>query len=824
MSNTDWNTWRDQIRAEAIRRSPAWLHSLLPGGAINGQQFVAANITGGAGKSLKVNLSGEKAGSWKDWSSGEKGGYDLISLYARIKGIDYKEASDQLAEEWNIAKPRPLRAVGTWTPITPIPADAPVGPDGYPDFTPAENHEISGRWPYFDRDGELIAWRIRIDNPRGEKEILPLTWCRNSESGQLAWRVKDLPAPRSLYGVEWLATGGDLPLLIVSGEKTVEAARILLPDWIVVTNAGGDNRVSTKQTDWSPVIEYRGRRVIWPDADDSGIRAAAEIAKIIGDCEVVRPDPAWRKGWDLADAAAEGWDRARVVSYIETHRVVAEKPARERPECDLSGSDLENRTQALFQGIAQVNAEGDTPTLFRTDSGAAQVAIMRGTFRIAADIPLIRQWITSRLRTVTRTHEGDVKPITPGETLLENFLVYHPSPLPLLRRVVHRPVFTAQGELILEEGYHRESGILYQPPADLRGVAPRGTVEGALALLDDLFVDFNFERPSDKAHLYALLLQPMFRELIDGPTPLYRFEAPQPGTGKTLLFETCAKLLFESGFPFITAPGSDEEWSKALLGHLMNAPEALLLDNCHDLRSQHLAAALTAWPYWTGRVLYKQGSFHVPVRNLWAATINNPEFSEEIYRRTVRIRIVPGDTERPETREGFRHDPILEYVIESRRELTEALLTLALAAQARMKPFTARRLGSYEAWARMLGGALEAIGVEHFLEREQDDMAEDRQEVAWREFVTLWAHKLGGAEYRVRELLDIAQQTDLYLGTGADLSQQNRLGRLLMAHRGKMSGGFRLVAGRDSHSKSMRYRLESIGGEALSMETNLYEN
>lgn len=813
MAKAEWDAWYDDIRRTALSRSPSWLYSLIPGGAVKGQQFEAAGIMGGAGRSLKINLSGDKPGSWKDWSSGERGGYDLISLYARIKGIEYKDAAVQLAEEWNIAKPKPLRVVGTWTPITPIPADAPVGPDGYPEFTPAPNSEITGRWTYFDHNGGLIAFRIRIETPKG-KDILPLTWCRNSDTGEMAWRVKDLPAPRSLYGVEWFATAEDAPLLIVSGEKTADAARALLPEWLVVTNPGGDNRVATKHTDWSPVIGYKGRRVIWPDNDDSGIRGAAEIAKIIGDCEVVRPDPAWRQGWDLADAAAEGWDGARVVAYLDSHRVVAEKPARERPECDISGSDLETRTQSLFQGIAQVDGIGDAPTLFRTDSGAAQIAIMRGNIRLAADIPTIRQWLTSRLKLTTRTREGNTVPITPGDTLLENLLVYHPSPLPLLRRVVNRPVFTAQGELILEEGYHRESGILYRPPDDLRGVAPRGTVESALALIEDLFCDFNFERPSDKAHLFALLLQPMFRETIDGPTPLYRFEAPQPGTGKTLLFETCAKLLFESGFPFITAPGSDEEWSKALLGHLMNAPEALLLDNCHDLRSQHLAAALTAWPYWTGRVLYKQGSFHVPVRNLWAATINNPEFSEEIYRRTVRIRIVPGDTERPETREGFRHDPILEYVVDSRRELTEALLTLALTAQARMRPFTGRRLGSYEAWARTMGGVLEALGIEHFLEREEDDMAEDRQEVAWREFVTVWSRELGSSEFRVRDLLETAKQTDLYLGAGADQTQQQRLGRLLMAHRGKISGGLRVVAARDSHSKSMRYRLESVISQA----------
>jgi hypothetical protein len=50
-----------------------------------------------------------------------------------------------------------------------------------------------------------------------------------------------------------------------------------------------------------------------------------------------------------------------------------------------------------------------------------------------------------------------------------------------------------------------------------------------------------------------------------------------------------------------------------------------------------VAAALTA-PYWEDRVLGKSEMVRFPIRCVWIATGNNPQFSNEIARRMVRIR------------------------------------------------------------------------------------------------------------------------------------------------------------------------------------------
>ena len=62
-------------------------------------------------------------------------------------------------------------------------------------------------------------------------------------------------------------------MVVVEGEKTAEAAKLLAPDCVVVTWEGGARNVQT--TDWSPLAERDV--VVVPDADDEGRKAAQEV-------------------------------------------------------------------------------------------------------------------------------------------------------------------------------------------------------------------------------------------------------------------------------------------------------------------------------------------------------------------------------------------------------------------------------------------------------------------------------------------------------------------------------------------------------------------
>lgn len=71
---------------------------LLPSGKRKGAEWCAGSTAGDAGESLKVHLSGAKAGIWADFSTGEGG--DLLDLWMAVKGLEFvptlKEAKSYL--------------------------------------------------------------------------------------------------------------------------------------------------------------------------------------------------------------------------------------------------------------------------------------------------------------------------------------------------------------------------------------------------------------------------------------------------------------------------------------------------------------------------------------------------------------------------------------------------------------------------------------------------------------------------------------------------------------------------------------------------------
>ena len=102
----------------------------------------------------------------------------------------------------------------------------------------------------------------------------------------------------------------------------------------------------------------------------------------------------------------------------------------------------------------------------------------------------------------------------------------------------------------------------------------------------------------------------------------------------------------------------DEEWRKRLTAKLRQIPSLVLIDNLRrPLDSAALAAALTA-PFWEDRVLGVSEITRLPIRCIWVATGNNPEFSGEMARRLVRIRL-DARIDQPWRRSGFRHPNLM---------------------------------------------------------------------------------------------------------------------------------------------------------------------
>jgi putative DNA primase/helicase len=183
----------------------------------------------------------------------------------------------------------------------------------------------SAYYKYTDKLGVTAFYIVRWDfirNNERKKETRPYSFnVQNKE-----WRSNNrYPTPHPLYNLLELVSRPDAPVLIVEGEKTVEATKRLFPDYVVVTSCGGAN--ATKKTDWSTL---EGRDIIIaPDNDKAGEDYAQAVIKrckksayiksirllkpkilgkyVIEDSRLVERKGDIPKGYDLADSLAEGW-------------------------------------------------------------------------------------------------------------------------------------------------------------------------------------------------------------------------------------------------------------------------------------------------------------------------------------------------------------------------------------------------------------------------------------------------------------------------------------------------------------------------------------
>lgn len=251
---------------------------------------------------------------------GAKG--DAVDFVQAIDSVERKEAIKRLSGDDSPRPPAVMpKARPVLQPIVPVPDDAPEL-DLSRVWNPKREHHTSLRptrqWAYRDAEGRLLGYVLRCEMPAGK-------WTPAVTYTSEGWALVTWLSPRPLYGLDQLAARPDRPVMVVEGEKAAEAAQRLLPGWVCVTWPGGTQGV--KHADWAPLT---GRDiVIWPDADEPGLEACADIVKRLRSIASrvrtldVTGQP---KGWDAADAVEEGWTPAKLVEFARARVRAVETP------------------------------------------------------------------------------------------------------------------------------------------------------------------------------------------------------------------------------------------------------------------------------------------------------------------------------------------------------------------------------------------------------------------------------------------------------------------------------------------------------------------
>ncbi len=491
-----------------------------------------------------------------------------------------------------------------------------------------------------------------------------------------------------------------------------------------------------------------------------------------------------------------------------------------RPAMAVDG-DLAAIVAGVWPVLLDLNQPG--PTLFRSPDASLIVGVRDGD-----DGPAIRvHGIDSArllLSQVIRWYRldadsGDERPAYPPDSVVKSVLAEPSIRLPALVRIVSVPIVGRNGEVQTDAGYHAASRTWYAPVAgfEVPSVPAEPTPEDVAQARDVLLeplADFPFVGASDRAHALAAILLPLVRELIDGPTPLHMVSKPAPGTGAGLLCDVIAMIATGRAAPAGVVPTDENETRKRLTAAFLEGVSILMLDNVtRMLGGSALASALTATS-WTDRVLGRSSNTTLPIRCLWLATGNNPRTTNEVVRRIVRIGL-DAKVERPWERDGFRIPDLRGWVARRRGDLVAAALTLVRAWVRAGRPSGDASLGSYEAWAAVMGGILDVAGVGGFLGNLSEfyDQA-DVEGKNDRAFVEAWWDKHGDKAVGVADLYPLAVEV-LELGDGSERSQRTRLGRShLVRLRDRVVAGHR-VCEADKYQGAQRWRLEEVLGESL---------
>ena len=181
--------------------------------------------------------------------------------------------------------------------------------------------------------GYIARWEVKTASGETKKEVRPYIYDFKNKRWECKFFGQGIDNSRPLYNLPEIIARSDATVMIVEGEKTAEAAKLLFPEFVITTSSGGANQA--KKTDWT---HLRDRNIIFsPDGGEAGGKYLIDVEKqlrnvrakinqilepsklsgyVVQDGIIVARQNAVSKGYDLADALADGWN-AKLIKQAQ---------------------------------------------------------------------------------------------------------------------------------------------------------------------------------------------------------------------------------------------------------------------------------------------------------------------------------------------------------------------------------------------------------------------------------------------------------------------------------------------------------------------------
>jgi hypothetical protein len=781
---------RDAILATLQTTAYLWVPEVFPQGKIDHvkKELRVADISGRPPRkqgSCVVQLDGEHAGGYKDFSLGGKGGnaIDTIADHLGVTGLAALEKAHEVAERYG-------RVDGHKAP-----AQKRSTSSSEKHLSEA-NHALTESGPaagtlvetYFAARGlqlpatddlkfnpNLTHWETKTGKPA---LVAVIRYPDGRPTGGIhriylkedgSYHIGDKMMLGPVDGVVMLAPiSEDGTIGIAEGIETAAAAMRMfgVPCWSTLSDGG-----MKKFAAW---IAERGagplkRLVIFADKGAAGESAAAVLratAEAVGiQAEVRLP----RGGDDFNDDLQKGlfpMDGGQVPQTWQPKQPQETSPPASRggklPVIQVGGGSLPYNVDAaefaLIDRDRSVYQRGDF--LVRPAPSIIQISDRREI----TGIRLVRMSVTHLIERMTRVadfqkydartkkwHSIDC-PANIAATLIERIGQWR---LPPIAAVMNCPTLRPDGSILDQPGYDVATGILYDP----RGIEyppiphrpSKDDAIRALAVLKEPIAEFRFlDDASRSVSLSCNLTAPVRGSL---PTaPMHSFTAPVAGSGKGKLVDISSIIACGHEAPVIT-PGEKDEFEKRLGSQLLAGDAVISLDNCNGrLGGDLLCQALTQANVKV-RILGKSETPTVPNNALISANGNNLILVGDLTRRAIMGSLDP-QCERPELR-TFKNKDLIGSVKRNRAQLLVACLTILRAFNEAGRPDQGgAALGSFETWWHWVRGALVWLGEADPCETMEKVREDDPRRRALENVMTYWKAAFGNEDLTVREVVE----------------------------------------------------------------------
>lgn len=296
---------------------------LLPNGKRVGQHWCVGSVSGESGESLKVALSGSKAGRWVDYANDSDHG-DLIDLWAVTHSLSIREAIIESKDYLGIDDPIRARPAAKRKTVPATPAknvsrlditgevnkylaiERKICPTVISAYKIAELRDS--------KHGAVVVFPYLKDEKRVMIKYMPV----GRDGKKHLWTSKD--SAKILFGWQTLPDRAR-SVVITEGEiDAMSLATVGIPALSIPYGAGKQSQNEWIENDYDDLEQF-DEIIVWMDNDEPGRESAIEIATRLG-IERCRIASASHESKDINEMLLKGCKLVHFQECIDSARAI----------------------------------------------------------------------------------------------------------------------------------------------------------------------------------------------------------------------------------------------------------------------------------------------------------------------------------------------------------------------------------------------------------------------------------------------------------------------------------------------------------------------